>query len=92
MPDAKVLISIENQTILVKIESKANSFISQNIKKFILDNLSEKTMDIFIDMSNCESMDSTFMGIMTDLSRKLNEKCGRNLSFINIAEHNISLL
>jgi len=43
------------------------------------------------DMENCETMDSTFMGVLTMLALKL-RKNGKTLKLINAGEHLVKLL
>ena len=43
------------------------------------------------DMENCETMDSTFMGVLTMMALKL-RKSGKALKMINASEHLVKLL
>lgn len=66
--------------------------MSHTVKDFILKNMEQGIVRVYIDLSECDSMDSTFMGVITGISKSLLNKGSEKLNLINISPHNFKLL
>ena len=76
----KVLISRDNGEYHIKVEGRANFECSPPLRNFA--HSLEDCKGIFIDLSECAGMDSTFMGILAMLGLKA-KKCGYTVSIVN---------
>jgi len=71
-----------------KIYLRAEGHITANLchvlRKKILTRLDcqPKIKDIFVDLSNCTYMDSTFIGILIALNKKFNNMCGKKTQIV----------
>lgn len=90
-PD-NVFIALAGDTVWVRIVGKGTFQNSHPIKHWAIENIEGGCQHIFIDLSECNSMDSTFMGIVTGLSIRM-KGLGRDpVTLTNVSPHNIRLL
>ena len=70
-PSARLLVSVGEQTVLIKIAGRANFDASVNFKTLI-NELRQKNYDRYLlDLSDCLLMDSTFLGVLAGFGLKL---------------------
>lgn len=87
-----VYTALSKDTVWVRVIGKGTFQNSHPIKKWLLDRIEAGCLGVFIDLGECISMDSTFMGIVTGISLRM-KKLGRGLvTLINVSAHNIRLL
>lgn len=87
-----VYTSLSKDTAWVRVVGKGTFQNSHPIKKWLLGKIEAGCLSVFIDLGECISMDSTFMGIVTGLSLRM-KGLGRELvTLINVSAHNIRLL
>jgi len=88
MAEAKILVADAAQVAQIKIVGRATHLCSPSFKKFG-QHIGEKEM--IIDFSECTGMDSTFMGVLTELGLpKFQQK--HPITFVNTSEPNKQLL
>ena len=64
--------------------------VKEEFERIVAD---EKELDnIYVDLSNCEYMDSTFMGVLMGFSSLLNEKKGIPLTILKVCDKSFTLL
>jgi anti-anti-sigma regulatory factor len=90
MKQAKVLISRDNGEYRIKVEGRANFECSPPLRNFVHNLEAQDCKAIFIDLSQCAGMDSTFMGILAMMGLKA-KKCGCTVNIVN-ADVNIKNL
>lgn len=76
----------------IKIAGRGTFQNSQQIKKYLLEKIEGGCSHFYIDLSECISMDSTFMGIITGLSIRMRGINRDPVSILNISAHNMRLL
>jgi len=70
-PSARLLVSVGERTVLIKIAGRANFDSSVNFKTLVGE-LREKKYDRYLlDLSECLLMDSTFLGVLAGFGLKL---------------------
>ncbi len=70
-PSARLLVSVGERTVLIKIAGRANFDSSVNFKTLI-NELRQKNYDRYLlDLSDCLLMDSTFLGVLAGFGLKL---------------------
>ncbi len=82
MKQAKVLIARNNGEYHIKVEGRANFECSPPLRNFAHGLECQDCKGIFIDLSECAGMDSTFMGILAMMGLKA-KKCGYTVSIVN---------
>ena len=79
--------------VIIRVEGRGSFKISPPLKQFIHRSFDSKRADrVLIDMSQCCTMDSTFMGVLAGLSFQLKTESGCPLKLINLSERNEKLL
>ncbi len=91
MKQAKVLIARHNGEYHVKVEGRANFECSPPLRNFANCIDEHECKGIFIDLSGCIGMDSTFMGILALIGLKT-RKFGSVTNIVNASESNQKLL
>lgn len=82
-----------DQTAVIRVEGRGSFRISPPMKQFIHRVIESKSANrILIDMSDCNGMDSTFMGVLAGLSHYVKDKPGVALKLINLSAKNQKLL
>ncbi len=82
------------QAAVIRVEGRGSFKISLPMKQFIQRVIEfKKAKRILIDMSACNGMDSTFMGVLAGLSCHINKgEPGFSLKLINLSNKNQKLL
>ena len=91
MKQAKVLIARENGAYHIKVEGRATFECSPPLRNFANSLDEQDCKGIFIDLSACAGMDSTFMGILAMIGLKA-KKLGSLVSIVNASDNNKNLL
>lgn len=82
-----------DQTAVIRVEGRGSFRISPPMKQFIHRVIESKSANrILVDMSDCNGMDSTFMGVLAGLSHYVKDKPGVALKLINLSAKNQKLL
>lgn len=90
-PDT-VYTALTKDTAWVRVIGRGTFQNSHPIKKWLLEKIEAGCLHIYIDIGECISMDSTFMGISTGLSIRM-KGLGRELvTLTNVSAHNMRLL
>ena len=92
MSIAKVKIALSKNTAWIKVVGRGTFQNSHPIKKWLLQKIEEGFNYIFIDLSECISMDSTFMGVIAGMAIILKDNHNTTLTLINVNSHNLNLL
>lgn len=64
MSDARILVAEDDAFIQIRLIGRATFAISQSLRSCALRGLESRRPHIHIDLSECESMDSTIMGVL----------------------------
>lgn len=92
MNEELVYTVIFKDKAFVKVCGRGTFLNSHPIKNWLLARVQEGYHDIIIDLSNCKSMDSTFMGAVTGLSLRMKRLGRAPATLANISAHNRRLL
>ena len=90
MSNANLIISEKNGVCNIRVSGRANFECGMPLRTFSK-NFTSQTAKIIIDLGECESMDSTFMGILTMIAIK-SRKTGTALELLNASDFTRSLL
>ncbi|MDP8219530.1 MAG: STAS domain-containing protein [Candidatus Theseobacter exili] len=92
MKKGYIEIGKRDKTVFIKIIGRADFQISPSLKNFIHQCLEQKFRSFAINMKDCTTMDSTFMGVIAGTSGILRERGITKLTLYNITDHNFNLL
>ena len=90
MAKADLTIADNNGVSTIRVFGRANFECGMPLRSFAK-NLSPSCAGIVIDMAGCESMDSTFMGLLTMLSMRA-QKINLPLEVVNASDYCRALL
>jgi len=91
MKQAKVLIARDNGAYHIKVEGRATFECSPPLRNLANSLDAHDYQSIFIDLSSCVGMDSTFMGILAMIGLKA-KKLGSSVRIVNANDSNKNLL
>lgn len=90
MAKADLVIAEKNGICSIRVSGRANFECGMPLRSFAK-NFNETVRRIVIDLAECESMDSTFMGILTMLAMRA-KKLNTELEVMNASDYSRSLL
>lgn len=93
---SSIMVAMANQTAILKIAGRASYTLSVDFKKLIHNLLEKGSRHFVFDLAQCTLMDSTFLGLLTGLSLKLEQNSSRPsespVRLLNPNERIVSLL
>jgi anti-sigma B factor antagonist len=75
-PANQVMVLVVDQTAFFRLRGRATAGESTGFKTAAEGLRSQGLIDFVIDLTECQSMDSTFIGVLTGLSRRLRREGG----------------
>ena len=81
-----------DHAVLIRVEGKGEFTNSPCMRDFAEKMIAEGRRAFVVDLKNCPSMDSTFMGTLAGLAMRLEDSGGGNLWVVNRNERNTELL
>ena len=91
MSDAEVLGAKLGDVVQLRVRGRATNKISTDTKEFCQRSISNGARRVIVDFSECQAMDSTFMGVLAKVSLDGEEE-GCEVVFVNISAHLRELL
>ncbi len=79
------------KTLFVRVYGLANLKNAPVLSAFLEEEITDGVVGVYVDLSECKGMDSTFMGTLVGTSNKL-EVAGGGLVIANPSDHNEKLL
>ncbi len=87
-----IQVAVDKNSSFVKVSGRATFSMAPDFKSFVERQMENKMQDVLVDFKECESMDSTFIGVITSLTIKYSEKRVTHLKLLNLSEHLIKIL
>src|SRR5258708_14913927 len=78
--------------IRIRVEGKGSFQNSPALKEFSQRMIETGRRDFIVDLQNCTTMDSTFMGTLAGIAMRIRDAGGGNLWVVNRNERNAELL
>src|SRR5580700_4541472 len=91
-PGSEILVSCADHIVWVRVEGNGSSTNSTALKDFAKEMIHRGAREFIVDLSNCQMMDSTFMGTLAGISLRLGELGEGCLSVVNLNERNAESL
>ena len=89
--DSSIQVGICGPGVWVKVNGKGSFLNSDNLKEFAYEMFNRGYREFVMDLADCATMDSTFMGTMARLALQLREGEG-HLHIVHCGSHNQQLL
>ena len=82
-----------DEAVVIRVEGRGSFKVSPALKQFIHQVIDRRSAEgIYLDMSQCIGMDSTFMGVLAGLACYTQKKSRIGFCLINLSEKNQKLL
>ena len=91
-PSAILVSHIPGKVAWIRVSGKGDLSNSPRVSSFAKHMIAKGEKRIVVDLEDCTVMDSTFMGTLTGISRKLQAAGGPKLEVINANERNQDLI
>ena len=89
---SSVLVGCVERTVWVKVEGRGTFQNSAGLKEFVKQMIQRGFREFVVDLSDCEQMDSTFMGTLAGVALRLREMGQGHLRAVNVNDRNADLL
>ncbi len=90
--DDQLLVAIQKQSAMVRVRGRGSFKNAPALKRFGASAIEKGCAQLVLDMDECHSLDSTFMGVLAGLALRLHHECGGRLIAINLTPKTLSLL
>lgn len=91
--DGKYLVDADSDPVIIKVIGRASYLNCRPLADFFEKTLSQKNYNFAIDLEECSSMDSTFIGIVTSLAiRLVQRKAPEAIQLYHVSERNLELI
>ncbi|MDZ4815664.1 MAG: STAS domain-containing protein [Verrucomicrobiota bacterium] len=87
-----IQVAIEGKKVFVRINGKGSFQNSPSFRQFYTAMLEEGKGEFFIDLQDCPSMDSTFLGTLAGLHFKLQKGNQGKIHILNVNERNMEVM
>ncbi|MBI1883016.1 MAG: STAS domain-containing protein [Chlamydiae bacterium] len=92
METGAIEVGTTHQKVFVKVKGRGDFLNSQALKDFINTMMEKGLTDFLIDLKECKTMDSTFMGVLAGTALQLKNKYQKKITLFHVEEHNLQLL
>ncbi len=90
--DSSIQVGVNGQTVWVKVEGKGSFLNSGNLKEFTSEMVKRGYREFVVDLADCATMDSTFMGTIAGLALRLKEIGHGHLDIVHCGQRSHDLL
>lgn len=89
---SSIQVGVNGPAVWVRVEGKGSFLNSGSFKEFAREMVDRGFREFVIDLSNCQMMDSTFMGTMAGIALRLKELGQGHLRVVHCGERSRELL
>ena len=90
--ESSIQVGLCGPTVWVKVEGKGSFLNSENLKEFACGMLDHGYRQFVVDLADCATMDSTFMGTMAKVALRLKELGRGHFHIVHCGSRNQELL
>ena len=83
----QILVAEFEQTSYIRLIGRITFKYAPDFRQFILEQFDKNQHGVLIDFSDCETIDSTFIGIITSLTLKSKKENRKFIKILNVNEH-----
>ena len=87
-----IKVAVNENTAYVKIFGRATFNLAPDFKNFVERQMVRKLREVLVDFEECESVDSTFIGLITSLTIKYSVDGKFYIKLFNLNEHLIKII
>ena len=92
MDTSSIEVGTSKDKAFIKIKGRGDFLNSQALKDFLQTMIQKGLTDFLLDLQDCKTMDSTFMGVLAGAALQLKNKHQKKLTLFHVDEHNMQLL
>ena len=89
--DSSIQVGVCGPSVWMKVNGKGSFLNSDNLKEFAYEMFNRGYLEFVVDLADCATMDSTFMGTMATIALRLRNGDG-HLHIFHCGSHNQQLL
>lgn len=89
---SSILVGVNGPAVWVKVEGRGSFLNSGNFKEFTREMVNRGFREFVVDLENCATMDSTFMGTMAGVALRLKDLGHGRLHVVHCGERSRDLL
>ena len=89
---ARLDAALADNTAIIRVFGRATFAVAADLKQFGASAMQHGCRRLALDMENCETMDSTFIGVMTGLAARLKQGGGAGVFVLHLSEKNRDIL
>ena len=91
-PEDRLSVAIVQRIALVRVEGRGSFKVSTSLKEFVQAAVEGGAQTAVVDMTNCASMDSTFMGVLAGAAGRLKNRNQGRLVLVNLSAKTRALI
>jgi anti-sigma B factor antagonist len=88
----RILAGDLNGVVWLRVQGKGSFEISTDLNRFASAQMADGRQHFVVDLESCPTMDSTFMGTLTGIAIRLQQRPGGRLQIVNPNERNCELM
>ncbi len=92
MSKSTIHVALREDTAWVRVVGRGVFLVSHSLKSWLLNQMAKGFTNIIVDISECKTIDSTFMGMLTGVSIRLKRSGRSPLILANVTPHSRRLL
>ncbi len=90
--ESTILVGLSPEAVCIQVHGKGSFKESAALKQFGREMIESGQRTFFVDLKDCATMDSTFMGTLTGLALRLRDANGGVMHVVNHNERNTDLM
>src|SRR5579871_806860 len=88
-----IFVACANNSVLIRVVGRGTFQNGQPLRRFALEKIDEGCDEFFLDLGQCQTMDSTFLGVLAGIGLRLRQdKRLSTVHIISISPRNEELL
>jgi len=76
----------------VRVRGRATFKLVPDFRDFVAREISQGKRGVLVDLSACETLDSTFVGVLTSLTLRCRRQGGTSVKLFNVSDHLLDIL
>ena len=88
-----ISVGCAEETVFVRVVGRGTFQNGQPLRRYALEQIEHGSEEFFVDLTKCDGMDSTFLGVLAGIGLRLRQGGGEGkLHVVNISARNMELL
>lgn len=87
VPSDVIEVAEHERTAYIRVRGRATFMLASDFKQYVSMQVEQRQRGVLVDLSECETIDSTFIGTITSLSLKYRKTHPGCIKLFNISSH-----